>query len=232
MNQYTRLSRSAMGEARAHPSLPHCEESVVAPGNALTPQLIATLCPGNVVRRYGFRLPAHAESVGRARQLTRDRLGRWELDEDTRDTAVLVVSELVTNAIVHAAGHRVMCELREGEGHLRIAVEDQGFGPTGPQLHRTGTGVGEDESEGEGEHGRGLFLVDAVCSGWGAHDTSGYGPGRVVWAELAHGGRPGAAPARPDGLSGGLPGGLPGSLPRPLPGSLLNGVPRGSGQSC
>ena len=150
----------------------------MAPGNALTPQLTA-LCPGNVVRRYGFQLPAHAESVARARQLTLDRLIRWEIEEETRETAVLVVSELVTNAIVHTAGDHVICEVRDGEGQLRIAVEDQGYGPTGPQLHQVAMG----ESEGEG--GRGLFLVDALCGGWGTHDTSGYGPGRVVWAELA-----------------------------------------------
>ncbi|WP_066956559.1 ATP-binding protein [Streptomyces lushanensis] len=153
----------------------------MAPGNALTPPLIAVCPPGNVVRRYGFQLPAHAESVARARQLTRDRLTRWDMDEETRATAVLVVSELVTNAIVHAAGDRVVCEMREGGGRLRISVEDQGYGPTGPQLHD----AAEDETEGEG--GRGLFLVDSLCSGWGAHDTSGYGPGRVVWAELPHG---------------------------------------------
>jgi anti-sigma regulatory factor (Ser/Thr protein kinase) len=149
----------------------------VAPGNALTPQLTA-LCPGNVVRRYGFQLPALAESVARARQLTLDRLIRWEIEKETRETAVLVVSELVTNAIVHTAGDHVICEVRDGEGQLRIAVEDQGYGPTGPQLHHVAVG----ESEGEG--GRGLFLVDALCGGWGTHDTSGYGPGRVVWAEL------------------------------------------------
>lgn len=152
----------------------------MAPGNALSPQLI-TLCPGNVVRRYGFQLPAHAESVSRARQLTLDRLTTWDVDEETCETAVLVVSELVTNAIVHAAGDHVICEIRRGRGTLWIAVEDQGYGPTGPQLHRTEVG----ESEGEG--GRGLFLVDSICSGWGTHDTAGYGPGRAVWAELPDG---------------------------------------------
>jgi hypothetical protein len=136
----------------------------VAPGNALSPQR-SPLCPGNVVRRYGFQLPARAESVGRARGLTRDRLRRWDVNGTLDETAVLVVSELVTNAVVHAAGEHVICELRL----------DQGYGPTGPQLHRG--------SDGEG--GRGLFLVDSLCSCWGAHDTSGYGPGRVVWAELA-----------------------------------------------
>ncbi|RDG32241.1 ATP-binding protein [Streptomyces corynorhini] len=192
----------------------------MAPGNALTPQLIA-LCPGNAVRRYGFRLPAHAESVGRARQLTRDRLDHWDLDEQTRETAVLVVSELVTNAIVHAAGARVLCELREGEGHLRIAVEDQGYGPTGPQLHHTGV----DECEGEG--GRGLFLVDSLCSGWGAHDTSGYGPGRVVWAELPHTGRAaGTGVGSPRTPVTGAARETNGAAP------VATGVPRGSGTPC
>lgn len=154
----------------------------MAPGNALAPQLTAR-CPrpGNVVRRYGFRLPPHPESVGRARRLTRDRLDLWELDEETRRTAVLVVSELVTNAVVHTAGDHVVCEIRDGGGLLRIAVEDQGCGPTGPRMRR----AAEDGSESEG--GRGLFLVDSLSSGWGAHDTSGYRPGRVVWAELPHG---------------------------------------------
>jgi anti-sigma regulatory factor (Ser/Thr protein kinase) len=145
----------------------------VAPGNALTPQLTPA-CPGNVVQRYGYELPARAESVGRARKLTQDRLVLWGIGQETSDTAVLVVSELVTNAVVHAAGDHVICELRLDRGRLRIAVEDQGYGPTGPQLHRG--------SEDEG--GRGLFLVDSVCSCWGAQDTSGYGPGRVVWAEV------------------------------------------------
>jgi anti-sigma regulatory factor (Ser/Thr protein kinase) len=133
------------------------------------------VCYGNVVRRYGFELPASAESVGRARELTRSRLCNWGVGEQTYETAVLVVSELFTNAIVHAAGDHVVCEISVQEGKLRIAVEDQGFGPTGPQMHRA--------SEDEG--GRGLFLVDSLCRCWGAHDTAGFGPGRVVWAELA-----------------------------------------------
>ncbi|MFJ4918918.1 ATP-binding protein [Streptomyces sp. NPDC088725] len=149
----------------------------MAPGNALTPQLITECPPVNVVHRYGFELPAHAESVGRARTLTRGRLLNWGLDEGTCEIAVLVVSELFTNAVVHAAGDHVVCELRQGEDRVRIAVEDQGCGPTGPQMHRGS----------QDEHGRGLFLVDSLSSGWGAYDVSGYCPGRVVWAELPHG---------------------------------------------
>lgn len=150
----------------------------MAPGNALTPPLM-TVCPGNVVRRYGFALPAHAESVCRARRLARARLDRWGTTDETLETAILIISELVTNAVVHAPGDHVMCELREENGRLHIAVEDQGFGPTGPQLHR----VSDDAHD---EHGRGLLLVDALSSSWGTRDTSGYGAGRVVWAELPH----------------------------------------------
>jgi len=158
---------------------PTVRNPVVAPGNALTPQL-TTLCSGNVVRRYGFELPARPESVSRARHLTRIRLTEWGLDEDTRETAILVVSELFTNAVVHAAGDHAVCEIRDERGQLRIAVEDQGYSTTVPRLHRT--------SQDEG--GRGLLLVDAVCSCWGAHDTSEFSPGRVVWAELPHGAEP------------------------------------------
>ncbi|MFI5755121.1 ATP-binding protein [Streptomyces sp. NPDC051569] len=148
----------------------------MAPGNALTPQLTAP-CLAHAVRRYGFELPARAESVGRARTLAGDRLARWGISESTRETVILIVSELFTNAIVHAAGDHVICEIKEGMGYLRVSVEDQGYGPTGPRMHRA--------SEDEG--GRGLFLVDSMAQGWGVHDTAGYGPGRVVWAELPHG---------------------------------------------
>jgi anti-sigma regulatory factor (Ser/Thr protein kinase) len=136
-----------------------------------------TLCTGNVVRSYGFELPARPDAVSRARKLTRDRLAGWGLAEDTCETAVLVVSELFTNAVVHAAGDHVISELRQYAGQLRISVEDQGYSPTGPQMHRG--------SEDEG--GRGLFLVDSLSTCWGAHDTSGFATGRVVWAELSLG---------------------------------------------
>ncbi len=86
------------------------------------------------------------------------------------------MSELVTNAVVHTASARVVCELRRLENRLRIAVQDQGHQPGGPRL-----GAGADD-----EHGRGLLLVDTMCSAWGSRDA-GDGSGRIVWAELPHG---------------------------------------------
>ncbi|MEV7234045.1 ATP-binding protein [Streptomyces sp. NPDC051020] len=147
----------------------------MAPGSALIPRLI-DLSPGTEALRYCFALPAHPESVATARRLTRARLDEWQLDAEAHDAAILIVSELVTNAVVHTASARVVCELSCLERRLRIAVQDQGYQPDGPKLCRTA----------DDEHGRGLLLVDALSSAWGSRDA-GDGSGRIVWAELPHG---------------------------------------------
>ncbi|MFC9706091.1 ATP-binding protein [Streptomyces sp. NPDC056943] len=127
------------------------------------------------VRRFAFELPALTGSVARARRLAEERLILWGCGPDIRDTVALVVSELVTNAVVHTASDRVICELREDEDTLRIAVRDEG-GAAGPRMRDCG----------EEERGRGLLIVDALCTAWGA-DRTGHGTAQIVWAELAHG---------------------------------------------
>ncbi|WP_373299615.1 ATP-binding protein [Streptomyces poonensis] len=135
-------------------------------------------------RRFRFELAAHPGSVAQARRMTRARLSGWALCEDTCDAAALVVSELVTNAIVHAAGERVVCELQDGDDRVRIAVRDEGCAPDVPH---------PSPRQPEEEHGRGLLLVEAVCRAWGAHEA---GPGLLVWADLPRGPRtPGPAEA-------------------------------------
>ncbi|MBX9421890.1 MULTISPECIES: ATP-binding protein [Streptomyces] len=128
------------------------------------------------VRRFAFELPALTASVARARRLAEERLILWGCGPGIRDTVSLVVSELVTNAVVHTASGRVVCEIREDEETLRIAVRDEG-GPAGPCIR---------DNCGEDERGRGLLIVDALCTAWGA-DRTGLGTAQVVWAELAHG---------------------------------------------
>ncbi|GAA3781740.1 ATP-binding protein [Streptomyces chiangmaiensis] len=124
-------------------------------------------------RRFRFELAAHPGSVARARRLTRARLAGWAVCEDTCDTAALVVSELVTNAIVHTAAEHVVCELRDEDDVVRIAVQDEGCAPGEPH---------PSPERPEEEHGRGLLLVAALCRAWGAQKA---GPGLLVWAELA-----------------------------------------------
>jgi hypothetical protein len=110
--------------------------------------------------------------------LTRARLNGWSVCEDTCDSAALVVSELVTNAIVHTASTHIVCELHDGDDLVRIAVRDEGCAPGQPgepgKPHPSGP-------RSEEERGRGLLLVDALCRAWGAHE---HGPGLLVWAEL------------------------------------------------
>ncbi|WP_244204316.1 ATP-binding protein [Streptomyces africanus] len=124
-------------------------------------------------RRFRFELAAHPGSPAQARRLTRARLTGWSVCEDTCDSAALVVTELVTNAIVHTASTHIVCELHDGDDLVRIAVRDEGCAPGQP--HAAG------RTRPEEEHGRGLLLVDALCAAWGAHE---HGPGLLVWAEL------------------------------------------------
>ncbi|MEV5428759.1 ATP-binding protein [Streptomyces sp. NPDC052701] len=147
----------------------------------------AEVGPGEATaeRRFRFELAAHPGSPAQARRLTRARLTGWSVCEDTCDSAALVVTELVTNAIVHTASTRIVCELHDGDGLVRIAVRDEGCAPGQPHAAT--------RQRPEEEHGRGLLLVDALCHAWGAHE---HGPGLLVWAELP---REGDTPRAPSG---------------------------------
>lgn len=138
----------------------------VAIGKAAQPELD---------RRCRFELPAGVESVPRARRLTHDRLLGWAVCDETRDLAALVVSELVTNAVVHTASRHIVCELRDDHAAdlLRIAVIDEGCGPDRLAPHPA--------RDGDEDHGRGLLLVQALCRSWGAQEA---GLGLEVWADL------------------------------------------------
>ncbi|WP_349017221.1 ATP-binding protein [Streptomyces luteolus] len=127
-------------------------------------------------RRCRFELAASPDSVPHARRLTREHLSGFAVCPDTCDTAALVVSELVTNALVHTVSRQIVCDLTDDPtaGHVRIVVRDEGPGRHGgPHPHPARSG---DE-----DHGRGLLLVSAVSSAWGAQED---GPGLMVWAEL------------------------------------------------
>jgi anti-sigma regulatory factor (Ser/Thr protein kinase) len=108
------------------------------------------------------------ELVVAARQFVRDRLSAWEVTDHV-DAAVLVASELVTNAILHA---RTAVSLRvQVEGStVRIEVYDEN--PRLPVLAPCPP---------EATSGRGLALVAALAGAWGMENR---GDGKVVWAEI------------------------------------------------
>lgn len=91
----------------------------------------------------------------------------WRLPEAITDSARLVASELVTNAVVHGKGN---IGLRVGldDGELRIEVSDES--PVEPQLKN----AADDDLS-----GRGLFLVAVTARDWGVSNN-----GHTVWAVL------------------------------------------------
>jgi two-component sensor histidine kinase len=96
------------------------------------------------------------------------------------ESAAVVVSELVTNA-VQARCSQVTVELNVHRSLLRVAVDDDAAG--WPQV---GTAEARDV------HGRGLAIVAHVAHGWGAEQLP---VGKQVWAELP------VAPGLADGLT-------------------------------
>ncbi|MGW5283269.1 ATP-binding protein [Streptomyces collinus] len=129
-----------------------------------------------------FELPALPPAVGTARRVVRDLLTVWGVAESVRDDAALVLSELVTNALVHAAGERVVCRVRSAADRVRLEIEDQNRGRALPFPRKPGP---------DDQNGRGLFLVAALSDDWGVTLAPGR-PARIVWAELP------TAPPAPD----------------------------------
>ncbi|OPF80045.1 hypothetical protein VT50_0215015 [Streptomyces antioxidans] len=120
-------------------------------------------------------MPALSTSVAEARRHVVQRLGSWGIDQDTRDSAELIVSELFTNAVRHTSSEDVRCSLQLIGTRLRLEVADQGCARTVPEARS----VSADQ-----EGGRGLMLVEAMSEAWGVRPNQG-GAGRAVWAYLA-----------------------------------------------
>ncbi|MEU3656338.1 ATP-binding protein [Streptomyces sp. NPDC032161] len=118
--------------------------------------------------------------VPTARDFARQALHEWgwlpASSADGRAAAedvLLVVSELVTNACLHAEGPeeiRIACAAKV----LRVEVVDAGAGQPAPRTpHRAGR-----------PGGHGMFIVQRLCLDWGVLRVPGR-PGKTVWAELA-----------------------------------------------
>jgi signal transduction histidine kinase len=115
-------------------------------------------------------LPSQPASVAAARRFVITQCSRWKLNAES---AELVVSELVTNAVRYAGGE-VTVTLRRNDDHVVISVRDDS--PRRPQLMH----VGDDATS-----GRGLSIVDAISLKWDVclHGDAGE-IGKTVWAEI------------------------------------------------
>lgn len=109
--------------------------------------------------------------VAGARRFLRSTLDAWGVDEETTYTAALCLSELVTNAVVHAHVGSVVRVLLE-DGVLTTTVRDQG------STDAVSDEPGDDPLR---VHGRGLQLVDALATRWGSDLDN---VGTTVWFVL------------------------------------------------
>jgi DNA-binding NarL/FixJ family response regulator len=117
--------------------------------------------------REGFT--ADPQSVSAARRFIAGTLAEWELTE-LADTITLLLSELVTNAIVHAeAAPDVTVRLLRDRVHVEVADARSAI-LHAQELNETSTG------------GRGLALVEALATDWG---SVAVGAGKVVWFDVA-----------------------------------------------
>ncbi|GAA4916880.1 ATP-binding protein [Streptomyces coeruleoprunus] len=115
-----------------------------------------------------------------ARDFTRQALYDWgwlpAASADRRAAAedvLLVVSELVTNACLHADGPEELRVSLQAKV-LRLEVADRGTGQPAPRTpHRAGR-----------PGGHGMFIVQRLCLDWGVVRAAG-AAGKTVWAELA-----------------------------------------------
>ncbi|MEU8203606.1 ATP-binding protein [Streptosporangium sp. NPDC049046] len=125
--------------------------------------------PRNALEAY-WDLPADPEAVGKARGLVREALAAWDMSS-VAENVTMVVSELVSNAILHGKAPITLALYRYGRV-VRGEVTDHSAVwpspvPAGP----------------EEEHGRGLAIVAAYADRWGVVPASEGRPadGKTVW---------------------------------------------------
>jgi anti-sigma regulatory factor (Ser/Thr protein kinase) len=152
------------------------------------------------------RLTAGPTAAAQARSQVRAALGAWDISVDP-SVAVLLTSELVTNAIRHEPGGAVTLAISFSCGQLRVDVHDTSRAM--PVLV---------DAPADAETGRGLMLVATLSDEWGSYRTAA---GKAVYFTLAcqpglaeDGGRdpqgfirgdgesytPGASPSPPNGV--------------------------------
>ncbi|MGW8955638.1 ATP-binding protein [Streptomyces sp. NPDC055709] len=120
-------------------------------------------------------LPHQPQAAGQAREVTRVALTAWGVREEAIAMVLLVVSELVTNAVEHALPP-VALRLARPADSVHIEVDDGGPAP------RKGEWIASCSDD---EHGRGTGIIDSLATCTGTHSRP---CGATHWADL-----PGAA---------------------------------------
>ncbi|MFI7285495.1 SpoIIE family protein phosphatase [Streptomyces anulatus] len=115
---------------------------------------------------------AEPERISVGRQLVRELLHDWS-DPEQVDSAVLMVSEMATNVLVHTDGDALMVAQVSGEqGERRLRVEVADASDELPHKRRPGEMASS---------GRGLVLMEMLADAWGVDPR---GEGKSIWFEL------------------------------------------------
>jgi anti-sigma regulatory factor (Ser/Thr protein kinase) len=118
---------------------------------------------------YRVRLATGPAAAAEARRRVRDAIRSWQVPVD-QDAALLLTSELVTNAVRHEAGQAVMLVIGCARGRLRVDVHDTSRSlPVVAQVPA------------DAETGRGLLLVETLSEQWGFYRTP---TGKAVYFTL------------------------------------------------
>jgi anti-sigma regulatory factor (Ser/Thr protein kinase) len=118
------------------------------------------------------QLPGRSEHTPRAaRAFVVDTCRLWRVSRGIVEDLALIVSELTTNAVVHAPGERVTVAVLLTATEVWVVVVDQG-----PRRRVAARPAGADD-----EHGRGLHLVEVLAARAGVLPARG---GTAVWACL------------------------------------------------
>ncbi len=134
-----------------------------------------------------FPLPSDAEAIAHARDIVRR--AALDMDPQVVEDAVLLTSEIVTNAVCHG-GSRLHLEVERESDHLTVSVGDDGdpFAPGNAPPPPP-----------EVSSGRGLRMVERVAGAWGVRDEEN-GPGKTVWFRLDDTGHTPQEPGRTTSL--------------------------------
>ena len=121
-----------------------------------------------------FALPAEQTSPRTARERIARELEGWG-DTETRHAVLLLLSELVTNAVVHARSTVTVHLTVRRDGPVHVEVHDES--PVRPRQRRQRV---------DRPGGRGLYLLESLATRWG---VEGDGRGKRVWFEVQAGRR-------------------------------------------
>ena len=124
------------------------------------------------VARHAFRMPLLADltASASARAVIENVIRAWRVPVDA-DVAVLLTSELVTNAIRHEQGDTITVVITCAYGQLHVDVHDTSCTLPVPM-----------DGPPDAETGRGLVLVASLSSSWGYYRTT---TGKAVYFTLA-----------------------------------------------